>query len=608
MREAPNDVLDHNRAATLSIDQGGQAMQRSSRSASRRSLGVALVLLTAVILVTIGAAAASSGSAAVTPGVRAGGSPTPIWTQDVAHDVSAPLWQLARDRVAPDAEDPADEEDRGPVPDADTGFTGDGALQTTLAPPTIPSATQTFEGLSNQDNFNIFGFRVNPPDPNGEVGPNNYVEMINLVFGVYDKAGNLLVGPVDTGTLWSDFAVPDCTEPSGDPVVLYDQFMDRWILSQFTTSGLDDPSKPFWNCVAVSTTSDPTGSYYRYAFETGHFQFFPDYPKYGNWTDSYVLTTREFGPTVEYGIGVYALEKNKMVNGQPARAVNFFLDGNDPDMLPLVGDGLLPADVDGKQKPKSDAAIPIVGTQDDGSGYGGTVDALNIFDLRVKWKATPEASLEVADQLETAPFDSIFPCAPGARDCLPQPGITNPEQYLDILSYRQRPTFRLAYRNFKTYDSMVTNQSVEATPGVAGVRWYEIRRVNGTYSIYQQGTYAPADGVHRWMGSVAEDKRGDIAAGYSVVNGTTVFPGIRYTGRLAGDALGQMTLGEGTIVNGSGVQTSLNSRWGDYTDMTVDPVDDCTFWYVNEYYTAASQATSTAGWLTRIGSFKLPGC
>ncbi|TML56148.1 MAG: hypothetical protein E6G15_01940 [Actinobacteria bacterium] len=421
--------------------------------------------------------------------------------------------------------------------------------------------------------------------------------MINLVFGVYDKSGNLLLGPVDTGTLWSDFAVPDCTDPSGDPVVLYDQFTDRWILSQFTTRGPE-----YWNCVAVSTTSDPTGSYYRYAFSTG--VNFPDYPKYGNWTDSFVITTREFGPTIEYGIGVYALEKNKMVNGQPARAVKFFLDGNDPEVLPLVGDGLLPGDVDGKQKPKSDTAIPLVGTQDDGGPYGATFDAVNIWDLSVKWRSTPDASLSLNTQLPTDSFDSIFPCAPTSRDCLPQPGITNPAQFLDILSYRQRPTFRLAYRNFKTYESLVTNQSVEAGPGVAGVRWYEIRRVGGSYSLYQQGTY----GVHRWMGSVAEDRKGDIAAGYSVVNGTSVYPGIRYTGRLAGDPLGQMTLGEGTIVDGSGVQTTTNSRWGDYTDLTVDPVDDCTFWYVNEYYTAASQATSAAGWLTRIASFKLPGC
>jgi hypothetical protein len=475
--------------------------------------------------------------------------------------------------------------------------------------PTIPAPLLTFEGVSNQDNFNILGGRVNPPDTNGEVGPNNFVEMINLVFAVYDKAGNLLAGPIRSGSLWDGFPVANCALNAGDPVVLYDQFKDRWLLSQFTPS---NSGPEFWNCVAISTTSDPTGTYYRYAFSTG--PNFPDYPKYGNWTDSYVLTTREFGPTIEYGIGVYALEKNKMTDGDPnARMVRFFIDGNIPGQLPLVGDGLLPADVDGKQKPKTDTAIPIIGTQDDDSDYGATFDAINIFDLYIKWRSTPIASLELNTQLPTAPFDSIFPCNlvtdPNGRDCLPQPGITNTAQYLDILSYRQRPTFRLAYRNFKTYESLVTNQSVEATPGVAGARWYEIRRDgSGAYSIYQQGTYDPGDGVHRWMGSVAMDKKGNMALGYSVVNGTTVFPGIRYTGRLASDPLGQMTLGEGTIIDGTGVQRTTNSRWGDYTDITVDPTDDCTFWYVNEYYTLAGQNSSTAGWQTRVGTFKLPGC
>jgi hypothetical protein len=500
--------------------------------------------------------------------------------------------------------------ERGPVA-PDRGYSGDGALQRSgrrpslaLQSASLAAPLANFEGLRNQDNFNLFGFRVNPPDPNGEVGPNHFVEMINLVFGVYDKQGNLLLGPVDTGSLWANFAVPDCTDPSGDPIVLYDQFTDRWLLTQFTTRGPE-----YFDCVAISTTGDPTGSYYRYAFSTG--LNFPDYPKYGNWTDSYVITTREFGPTVEYGIGVYALEKNKMVNGDPAaRVVSFFLDGNDPQMLPLVGDGLLPADIDGKQKPKLGAPIPIVGTQDDdaASVYGATFDALNIWNLLVKWRSTPIASLTLAAQLPVASFDSIFPCAPTSRDCLPQPGITNPAQYLDILSYRQRPTFRLAYRNFKDYETLVTNQSVEAMPGVAGVRWYEIRRVGATYSLYQQGTYAPADGVHRWMGSVAQDRMGNIAAGYSVVNGTNVYPGIRYTGRLAGDPLGQMTLGEGVIINGSGVQTTTNSRWGDYTDLTVDPVDDCTFWYVNEYYAVSGTLADTRPWQTRIASFKLPGC
>ncbi len=575
----------------------------------------ALVLIVTLIGVIPAAAAPEKGPALPVFQAQSGN-----FSEPAAFDISPALRNLASAKRT--SSPPINEEvrpDRGPFV-ADNGFSGDGALQGAssqlqAAALAIPAPIANFEGLRNEDNFNIFGFRVNPPDPVGDVGPNHYVEMINLVFGVYDKQGNLLLGPVDTGSLWAGFAVPDCTDPSGDPIVLYDQFADRWILSQFTTRGLDDPSLPFYNCVAISQTGDPTGAYYRYAFTTGF--NFPDYPKYGVWTDSYVITTREFGPTVEYGIGVYALEKNKMINGQPdARAVSFFLDGNDPDILPLVGDGLLPADIDGKQKPKTDTAIPLVGTQDDGANavYGGTFDALNIWDLSVKWHSTPTASLTLAEQLPVASFDSLFPCAPTSRDCLPQPGITNPAQYLDILSYRQRPTWRLAYRNFKNYETLVTNQSVEAAPGVAGVRWYEIRRMNGTYSLYQQGTYAPSDGVHRWMGSIAQDKKGNMALGYSVVNGVDVYPGIRYTGRLAGDPLGQMTLGEAVIINGSGVQTTTNSRWGDYTSMNIDPVDDCTFWYVNEYYAIsgvplpAPPGADTRPWQTRIASFKLPGC
>jgi hypothetical protein len=547
-------------------------------------------------------------------------APKPKFYENVAFDKSPSLRYLVAHRVTP-ALPPEDQgeirEENGPEAVDSNVYFPDVAVQDSLWPSAIPNTLANFEGLSNQDNFNIFGGRVNPPDPVGDVGPNHYVEMINLTFAVYDKAGNRLLGPVDTGTLWDGFVIPDCTDPSGDPVVLYDQFSDRWLLSQFTTRGLDDPSLPFYNCVAISQTSDPTGPYYRYAFKTQPDpesppggSYFPDYPKYGVWKDSYVMTTRDFGLITGYGISVYALEKNKMINGQAkARAVQFFLDSN---VVPLetIGDGLLPPDVDGKTKPRNDAPAPIVGTQDDGAGYGATFDALNIWELRVQWNATATASLTGPTQLAVAPFDSVFPCVggQGSRDCLPQPGITNTAQFLDILSYRQRPTYRLAYRNFGTYESFVTNQSVEAAPGVAGVRWYEVRRTNGAYSIYQEGTFAPSDGVHRWMGSAAMDWQGNMALGYSVVNGTNVFPGIRYTGRLAGDPVGQMTQGEGTIINGSGVQRTTNSRWGDYTSLNVDPVDDCTFWYVNEYYTAAGQASSLAGWQTRIGSFKLPGC
>ena len=549
---------------------------------------------------------------------QAGSAPAqrgPEFSEAVAFDVSKPLRVLAKtaDNGARSTGGQLHAE-RGPTVEAN-GYAGDAAVQTAVAPLAIPSPIQNFEGLSNQDNFNVFGFRVNPPDPVGDVGPNHYVEMVNLLFAVYSKTGARLLGPVDTGTLWAGFPIEDCTDPSGDPIVLYDQTTDRWLLTQFTTRGLDPmtPTVPFYNCVAVSQTGDPTGAYYRYAFitqpdtEDGGY-YFPDYPKYGVWRDSYILTTRDFGFAENYGISVYGLEKNKMVAGNPnARAVQFFLDS---EVVPinLIGDGLLPPDLDGNTKPKNDALAPIVGTQDNGGPYGATFDAVNIWEFDVKWRSTPTASIALKTQLPVAPFDSIYPCAPTSRDCLPQPGITDPAQFLDILSYRQRPTWRLAYRNKGAFETMVTNQSVEALPGQAGARWYEIRRTGGTYTVHQQGTYAPADGVHRWMGSIAADKNGNMALGYSVVNGTTVFPGIRYTGRLAGDPSAQMTLGEGTIINGSGVQTTANSRWGDYTSMNVDPVDDCTFWYVNEYYTAAGQASSPAGWQTRIASFRLPGC
>jgi hypothetical protein len=563
------------------------------------------------------------GIAAVVAALAAAGTPQagslvgklkPKFTEAAAFDTSKPLRELAR-TAKPSQAKPLPQE-RGPVV-AGRGHSADGALQAAVGKQSIPAPLANFEGLSNQDNFDAYGFRVNPPDVSGDVGPNHYVEMINLVFAVYDKAGTRLLGPTPIGALWNGFAIDDCTDASGDPIVLYDPTKNRWILTQFTTRGFDDPSKPFYNCVAVSTTGDPTGSYYRYAFITqpasGGTFYFPDYPKYGVWSNSYILTTRDFGATdEEYGISVYGLEKNKMVKGKPARAVQFFLDSRQVP-INLIGDGLLPADVDGKKVEQTSA--PIVGSQDDQGPYGATFDALNIWELNVDWQGS-DAQLNLATQLPVAEFDSAYPCGvvpgslpPSPRDCLPQPGVSDGSRFLDILSYRQRPTWRLAYRQFKGYESMVTNQSVEAMPNVAGARWYEIRRTDGeVYSVHQQGTYAPADGVHRWMGSIAQDKKGNMALGYSVVNGVDVFPGIRYTGRLNGDPLGQMTLGEGTIIDGTGVQTSTNSRWGDYTTMSLDPSDNCTFWYANEYYTAAGQASSPAGWQTRIASFRLPRC
>ena len=253
---------------------------KTLRRISRNRAFAHVRILAAFLLVL---AAAALAFLAVSPPAVAQPRPrmhplTPKFSKAVAFDVSPALRSLrpiARPSDVSSGHDTGNPtaESEGPVAHRARARGLDGALQLLYPTPTIPAPLLTFEGLSNVDNFNIFGFRVNPPDPNGEVGPNNFVEMINLVFAVYDKAGNLLLGPVDTGSLWAGFPITDCTEPSGDPVVLYDQFKDRWLLSQFTPGSTSGPE--FWNCVAISTTSDPTGSYYRYAFSTSE----PNFPR-----------------------------------------------------------------------------------------------------------------------------------------------------------------------------------------------------------------------------------------------------------------------------------------------------------------------------------------
>lgn len=561
-----------------------------------RRIAAALLAATAAMLVLAGSAIAGTSSTGIAP-------LQPHVGTAAAFDKSQPLRDMPMLAPGTTRQEwvksmPTDRSLVGQV--ANPAHQRDGALQKAASPNAMPSPLFTFEGPRNEDNFNIFGIRINPPDPNGDVGQHHYVAAPNLMFAIYTKTGGLLYGPADIGSLWQNFSVPDCANHAGDEVVVYDEISNRWIITQFTTVGPE-----YWNCVAVSTTGDPLGSYYRYAFSTG--AYFPDYPKYGIMGDGLYITTREFGPTIEYQIGVYAINRHQLVEGDPnPTVVSFYLvEGVDP--LYLLGDGILPADQDGKRMPPPNSPEYFAGTMDDDYVYGAPFDALNWFEANVDFAHPETSTFELTASLPTAPFDSNYPCAPTARDCLPQPGITDPAQYLDILSYRQRPTFRLQYRNFKTHESLVTNQSVEARPGVAGVRWYEIRNPQDPV-IYQQGTYAPTDGVHRWMGSVAQDKFGNIAAGYSVVNGTDVKPGIRYAGRLAGDPLGELSQGEALLQTGTGVQTTTNSRWGDYTSMSVDPRDDCTFYYMNEYYERDGTPADTRPWQTRIGTFKFPGC
>ena len=434
--------------------------------------------------------------------------------------------------------------------------------------PNIPATTQNFDGVNN-----VSG--VLPPDTNGDVGPNHYVQTVNLAYAVYNKSGALLLGPRNTNLIWSGFGGVCETSNNGDPIVLYDQAADRWMISQFAVPD------PYYQCIAVSQTGDPTGAYYRYAFQMST-TLLNDYPHFGIWPDGYYMSIHNFQePLFSYHSGGNVVfERNQMLNGQTARFVGF--------NVTTIG-GQLPADLDGSTPPP--AGTPNYTVQ-----YPNT-SSLEIFEFHVDWNNTANSTFTKVKTLAVSAFDDVISCGTSGRDCIPQPNTT---EKLDAIS--DRFMYRLAYRNFGSHSALVANHTVDAGTNKAGIRWYEIRNPGAGASIFQQGTYSP-DANHRWMGSIAMDGSGNIALGYSVSN-STLFPSIRYTGRLASDPLGTLPQGEGEIIAGGGSQTHSASRWGDYSSMSVDPTDDCTFWFTTEYL----QSTGSAPWRTRIGSFKFANC
>ena len=533
-----------------------------------------------------------------TPSGRVTSSPPPFHAQFrgvlpvVKFDISPPLRDM---KPLPWKEcTKFENEEEGPIPLGPVGpVVADPVVQRVLGKIGIPGPIISFDG-----NSNLCG--CSPPDPNGEVGPNHVVTMSNLHFQIFNKSGQSLFGPAANNTLWSGFGGGCQTQNAGDPVVLYDQLADRWLLSQFTSSA------PYLECVALSQTSDPTGSYFRWAIATGNGNNFPDYPKAGMWPDAYYFSTREFaGGSTFVGVGAYALDRAQALVGNPNPTIVGFLAPPNPAYV--VGDGLLPSDLDGSATPPPGSPNYFVGSQDNNGPYGAPSDALNIFKFHYDPNMPQNSTFTLTNTLPTTPFNSILALCGGTRNCIPQPGTSN---RIDHLGYRQRPLFRLAYRNFGSHESLVTNQSVSAGSGpngeVSGIRWWELRSPNSNPVLFQEGTYAPGltDGIHRWMGSIAMNSLGDIALGFSASNGTnpSVFPSLLYTGRHDGDPPGVMTLGEGAIINGTGSQTG-SQRWGDYTDITVDPSDDQTFWYVDEYV----PTTSSIGWRLRIGAFSLAG-
>ena len=494
-------------------------------------------------------------------------SPKMTVRYDTHRDLSAPLSEMIKTAPPPSlVKHEAEPLRRIPLPAGMTQLEEDPVRQHVTGPLT-PVVGSSFEGLGNGQ----YGFTVNsaPPDTNGTVGATQYVQWVNSSFAIFNKStGALIAGPTAGNTLWSGFGGGCQTNNDGDPVVLYDKAAQRWVFSQFSVS-----TTPYLQCVAVSTTSDATGTYNRYSFQ---YSGFDDYPKMAVWSDAYYETFNIFaGGTTFSGADACAYNRTAMLAGSAATQVCF-------QQSTAVG-GLLPSDIDGSTAPPAGSPNYLV--------YYGT-NSLNLYKFHVDFATPANSTFTGPTVIPVAAFSAL--CSGGT--CVPQPGTS---QQLDSLA--DRLMYRLAYRNFGSHESLVVNHSVTAGSG-GGIRWYEIQNPSGTPTVAQQGTFAP-DSSYRWMGSIAMDQSGDIAVGYSV-SSSSVNPSVRYAGRVPTDPAGTLE-SEVNVVSGTGSQSGSNlSRWGDYSAMQVDPVDDCTFWYTQEYM----KTTGAFNWNTRIANFKFPTC
>jgi hypothetical protein len=448
----------------------------------------------------------------------------------------------------------------------------DPVLQETQVGPLVGTTNLlNFAGVGQGD-YNFVVDTV-PSDTNLAVGDTQVVQWVNSSFAVFDKTTGAITSgfPKAGNTIWSGFGGGCETNNDGDPIVLYDKAANQWILTQFSVS-----TTPSLECVAVSVTSDATGSYNRYAFSYGN--EFPDYPKLGVWPDAYYISFNNFQGNTFLGAMVCAYDRASMLIGAAATQQCFQLSSS-------FG-GLLPSDLDGATPPPAGAPNYFV-------NFGQS--SLNLWTFHVNWAHPANTTLTGPTNIPV----SAFSPACGGGSCIQQSGTF---QKLDSLA--DRLMYRLAYRNFGDHESLVVNHSVKTSVSrrktAAGIRWYELRVSGASLSVFQQGTYAP-DSSYRWMGSIAMDKVGNIAVGYSV-SGTQLHPSIFYTGRVPTDPEGTLQT-ESSIIAGGGSQTMAN-RWGDYSAMSVDPVDDCTFWYTTEYL----KSNGSFNWSTRIASFKFPSC
>ena len=451
----------------------------------------------------------------------------------------------------------------------------------------IPAPTVNVEGLGK----GIVGYPLSgiPPDTTGGVGPNYYIQWVNTSFAFFDKTGAM----VDLSgndwragnSIWSGFGGRCQNTNDGDPIVIYDQLAGRWVMTQFGLNGL--AAGPHSQCVAVSTTGDPLGTWARTEYEWPS-NYLNDYPKMGVWTDGYYLAANQFlctswqpGGCAWRGGAVAVFDRENLLQAVAPRAPQYFNIGS-------IYGSLLPADIDGDMAPPNGAPAYFFASHNGDAPF--STDYMDIWETSIDWDTPANSTCGIGSN---DPNSSVALTSFATTGGIDQPGTAN-----DLDSLSPRLMFRAAYRNFGDHESVVLYHTV-GNPG--GMRWYEFRNLGGTPVLYQEGTYSP-DADERWMGAVSMDSSGNIAMGYSV-SGAVTSPSIRATGRLADDPLGTMTFSELEIATGAGAQTGVN-RWGDYSTMSIDPSDDCTFWYTQEYVTT----TGTWVWRTRIAAFKFDEC
>lgn len=487
-------------------------------------------------------------------------------------DVSPPLSELAKRPVPFVSERAHEAEAWRRIPHKQIEAAGqvvDPVVQSAIGGPNIPTPITTFEGMGT----GLAGFTVQsaPPDTDGDIGPNHYVQIVNSGVTIFNRSGTPVLGPVNTNTFWNGFSGACATTNDGDGVVRYDRIADRWVISQFSVNG---GNGPFFQCVAVSTSPDPTGSYNRFQFT---FDGFNDYPKMGLWPDAYYFTFNMFPSNTFAGARLCAFDRAKMLAGDASATEQCFNTSNQ------IG-GLLASDLEGSTLPPAGSPNFLVALN--------TTTTLAFFKAHIDFTTPANSTFTGPTNITVASFAEL--CNGGT--CVTQPGTTNK---LDSLA--DRLMNRAPYRRFSDHDAMLVTHSVTAGSG-GGIRWYELRNMATTPTVFQQGTYAP-DASFRWMPSMTFDQAGNVGLGFST-SSSTINPSVRYTGRLVGDAAGTMGQGEATIIAGTGSQTGNLTRWGDYSSMNIDPTDDCTFWYTQEYM----GASGSFNWRTRVGTFKFPNC